>query len=475
MKWKEAARPVRWKICVPGSLIDPILWYLHDARTCGHPGIKKTYEKANLCPFYWRNMQDTIKLYVNQCEICGERKDPRFKKRHGLKSYVVGAPFERIATDIAGPFPITENKNKYILVVTDYFTKLTEIYPMPYMQAKTVADILVRAWIKRYGCPAELHSDQGRQYESLIFKEMCKLLEINKTRTTSLHPWSDGMVERMNRTVNDMLSKYIQKHQKDWDLHLDFITMAYNSTPHESTGLTPHRMVFGREITFPLEILTEPLECQDETHFISEYVTQLDIYLNEAHEFARINIKAAAERQKINYDTKVRPVEYNIGDLVWRNQKKNIPGIKAKIARHWTGPWIIMDKLSDVTFEVKCSKNKPAVVVHGDILKPYLGNKKFSWFKRSNESDQRLVEFPDLTQFTTGFENDDGAMSGNNQPENSEREIEHPSELSEDSENKDGAQLGVSSSDETTIPDSGTRPARSNAGNRDHLTCAKIH
>ncbi|KAK3107838.1 hypothetical protein FSP39_023236 [Pinctada imbricata] len=114
MKWKEAARPVRWKICVPGSLVDPILWYLHDARTCGHPGIKKTYEKAKLCPFYWRNMQDTIKLYVNQCEICGERKDPRFKKRHGLKSYVVGAPFERIATDIAGPFPITENKKTNI-------------------------------------------------------------------------------------------------------------------------------------------------------------------------------------------------------------------------------------------------------------------------------------------------------------------------------------------------------------------------
>ncbi|CAC5370884.1 unnamed protein product [Mytilus coruscus] len=214
MKWKEAARPAQWKVCMPGSLVDPIIWYLHDARTCGHLGIKKIYERAKLSPFYWRNMEDTVKMYVNQCDICGERKDPRFRKRHQMKSYIVGAPFEQLVTDIAGPFPVMKNKNKYILVVADYFSKLTEIYPMLDMRATTVADIIVRAWVKRYGCPTELHSDQDRQYESLIFKELCQLLEIHKTRTTSLHPRSDGMVERMNRTVNDMLSKYIKTHQR---------------------------------------------------------------------------------------------------------------------------------------------------------------------------------------------------------------------------------------------------------------------
>jgi transposase InsO family protein len=84
-------------------------------------------------------------------------------------------------------------------------------------------------------------SDQGKQYESALFREMCKLLEINKTRTTPLHPRSDGMIERMIRIINDMLSKYIKSHQKDWDQCLDFITMAYNSTPHESTGISPYK------------------------------------------------------------------------------------------------------------------------------------------------------------------------------------------------------------------------------------------
>jgi hypothetical protein len=87
-----------------------------------------------------------------------------------LKSYVVGAPFERIATDIAGPFPTTKKGNRYILVVGDYFTKLTELYAMPDMKAETVADIIFRAWIKRYGCPIEIHSDQGRLYDFFYSK-----------------------------------------------------------------------------------------------------------------------------------------------------------------------------------------------------------------------------------------------------------------------------------------------------------------
>lgn len=128
IRWDKEAQPARLKICMPDSMLGPILWYLHDARTSGLPGIKRTYEKAKLSPFYWRNMKDSIKLYVNQCEICGERKNPLRQKRHiMLKSYVVGVSFERIATDIAGPFPVTENGNKYTLVIGDYFTKLTEV------------------------------------------------------------------------------------------------------------------------------------------------------------------------------------------------------------------------------------------------------------------------------------------------------------------------------------------------------------
>ena len=108
---------------------------------------------------------------------------------------------ERIAIDVLGPLPITETGNKYILIVADYFTKWVEAYPMPNQEATTVAELLVKQFICRFGVPPLIHSDQGRNFESELFAEMCQLLGIKKTRTTPYHPQSDGMVERFNCTL----------------------------------------------------------------------------------------------------------------------------------------------------------------------------------------------------------------------------------------------------------------------------------
>ena len=112
---------------------------------------------------------------------------------------------ERIALDILGPLPSTDDGNKYILVVADYYTKFVEAYAIRDEQAHTVAQKLVEEFICRYGVPNEIHSDQGRNFESNLFKEVCKLLGVRKTRTTPYNPKSDGMVERFNRTLLGML------------------------------------------------------------------------------------------------------------------------------------------------------------------------------------------------------------------------------------------------------------------------------
>ena len=122
-----------------------------------------------------------------------------------MKIAMSGAPMDRIATDILGELPVTEDGNKYILVVSDYFSKWTECFPMPNMEAATVARIIVEQVIARFGVPYTIHSDQGAQYESQLFSQMCQLLGIKKTRTTPYHPKSDGMVERFNKTLASML------------------------------------------------------------------------------------------------------------------------------------------------------------------------------------------------------------------------------------------------------------------------------
>ncbi|MBJ5570503.1 transposase family protein [Salmonella enterica subsp. enterica serovar Typhimurium] len=112
-----------------------------------------------------------------------------------------------------GPLPRTEKGNRYVLVIMDYFTKWPEVYPMENQEATTIADILVGSVVVRHGVPRELHSDQGRNFESRVFQGMCKLLGIKKTRTTALHPQSDGMVERFKRTIQQHLPLFVSKRQ----------------------------------------------------------------------------------------------------------------------------------------------------------------------------------------------------------------------------------------------------------------------
>ncbi|KAL1254822.1 hypothetical protein QQF64_012883 [Cirrhinus molitorella] len=167
----------------------------------------------------------------------------------------VGGPMERIAVDLMGPMNETERFNRYILVVQDYFTKWVEAYPLPNDQAVTVAEVIVAEWVCRYGAPLTLHSDQGTNFESEVFQRMCELLDIDKTRTTPFRPQSDGQVERFNATLQKILATTSERCHWEWDLMVPYAVMAYRATKHSSTGFTPNMMLFGREITEPIDLV----------------------------------------------------------------------------------------------------------------------------------------------------------------------------------------------------------------------------
>ena len=142
--------------------------------------------------------------------------------------------------------------------------------------------------ISRFGAPERIHTDQGRNFEAQLFKEMCNLFSIEKTRTTPYHPQSDGMVERMNRTIQDMLAKYVAEHQRDWDVHLPMVMMAYRSSVHSSTQYTPHYLLFGHEVRLPLDVMYGREPHQPEA--ASGYARNLRSTLEEAHELSLIHI-----------------------------------------------------------------------------------------------------------------------------------------------------------------------------------------
>ena len=226
-----------WQLVVPDSMKKIVLQQVHGHIATGHFGVKKIIARVQQ-RFYWVGFRKDVSNWCKSCDLCSSRKGPSVKPKGPMKIYGSGEPMQRIAIDILGKLPVTESGKQYILVVMDYFTKWVEAYALSDQLATTAAKVLVDQFFSRFGVPIELHSDQGRNFESAVFSEVCKLLRIKKTRTTPLHPASDGMVERFNATLETQLSMFVSKHQRDWDTHLPMLLLAYRSAVHESTGFS---------------------------------------------------------------------------------------------------------------------------------------------------------------------------------------------------------------------------------------------
>ena len=376
----DSGDQIFWQVVVPVSLRKMVLKELHNSKSAGHLGEKKTLARLRE-RFYWLGCGRDVRLWCQSCDECASRKPPAKSSRAPMQRYNVGAPLERIALDVLGPLPETDRGNKYILVVADYFTKWTESYALPDQVAPTVAAVLVDEFVSRFGVPLQIHSDQGRNFESAVFSEMCDILGVQKTRTTPLRPQSDGMVERFNRTLETMLTLFTAENQKDWDEHLPQLMMAYRSAEHETTGRSPCEMMLGRAIQLPVDLLLGSTPDFQEVLPSTDYATQLASKMRITHDFARGHLDLNSRRHKRSYDHRLHHKPYTRGDAVWLHNKQRKKGKSPKLSRSWDGPYLILKKISDMVYRIqKSSKSKPKVV-HYDRLKPYHGSSAPSWLK----------------------------------------------------------------------------------------------
>ena len=293
---------------------------------------------------------------------------------------------DRVAMDLVGPLPKTDEGNQWILVVGDYATRWIEAYPLPNAKAETVAATFVSEFVCRFGIPREIHSDRGTNFESELFRGMCRILGIDKTRTTAYNPKSDGLIERFNRTLITIVSVMIdpRKNQRDWDKYLPFATSAYRCTPQESIGESPNMMMLGREVLLPVDLTVEhPDSCQEENQV--DYAKQLRSRIQKAHERAQQCAKTSLRRQKKNYDRRTAESTIREGDFVWLFNPARRKGVCSKLQLRWEGPYLVLKRLSDVVVRIQRSKSSKMRVVHVDRLKPYQGRPIETW-NRSEES-----------------------------------------------------------------------------------------
>lgn len=202
---------------------------------------------------------------------------------------------EWVHIDFLGPLPETQRANTNVLVMMGQFTKWVEIVPLPSQIAEVTAKAAVNEFFTRFGCPFTIHSDQVRNFESALFKSICETLQIKKTRTTPYRSSASEQIERFNRTLADAVRCFVNKSQTDWDEYLPQLASALRSSVNRMTGLTANKMMLGREINLPADLVFCPPNS-DKRQDVEDYVTRLKEAIRESHEVVRWNLTTNQER-----------------------------------------------------------------------------------------------------------------------------------------------------------------------------------
>uniref|UniRef100_A0A9J8BLY2 Gypsy retrotransposon integrase-like protein 1 n=1 Tax=Cyprinus carpio carpio TaxID=630221 RepID=A0A9J8BLY2_CYPCA len=346
-----------------------ILHLGHTIPWSGHLGRQKTYERVSQRFLLAKKMYQDVQDYCKTCTECQMVAPVRTADRSYLQPLpIIGTPFERIGMDIIGPLVKSSSGHQFALVICDYATRYPEVYPLRSVQVKHIVRCLVDL-ISRVGVPSEIITDQGTNFMAKVMKLLYKQLGIQGIRTTPFHPQTDGLVERFNGTLKNMLKKFVDESGRDWDKWIPFLLFAYREVPQCSTGFSPFELLFGRQVRGPLDVLKEgwtseePAQCS-----IASYILQMRDKLENFRTLAKENLAAAQRRQKVWYDTHARGRNYEPGQKVLLL----LPSGTSKLLAKWQGPYVVTRKLGPVTYEILCPERKqPKQVLHVNLLREF--------------------------------------------------------------------------------------------------------
>uniref|UniRef100_A0A6V7JLW2 RNA-directed DNA polymerase n=1 Tax=Bracon brevicornis TaxID=1563983 RepID=A0A6V7JLW2_9HYME len=291
--------------------ISQLLREHHDNPFEGHPGDKRMQEKKKR-KYSWKGMRKDIEEYVVACEDCQLSKLGKATKVPMVICESPSFAFEVCAMDIVGLLTESDAGNKYILTFQDVLTKFSKAIPIPDQEGNTIARGFVEGIICEYGARARLLTDQGPNFVGSVFKDTCRLLKIDKIQTTAYHSQTNGVPERMHRTLAEYLRSFINEEQRDWDKWLPYAVFSFNATPSSSTKLTPFELIYGRVA----ELLTALKQPPRLTYCYEINAQKLLERLRHSQQKARENLENSKETAKRQYDKDAKDMEFKVGDQV---------------------------------------------------------------------------------------------------------------------------------------------------------------
>ena len=297
------------QLCLTQPYRKEALERCHD--NVGHFGIDRTLDLLR-DRFYWPHMMEEAKEYVSTYRRCQMAKGKQ--QLAPLQPYHADAPMELVHMNYLTIEHGRTGQDVNILIITDHYSRFAQAVKTSNQTAFTTAQAAYDHFFSKYGFPEKIVTDQGTNFESHLFKDLCKAATITKLRTTSYHPQGNGNSERFNST--HMIRTLEQEHKVKWTTHLNTLCSAYNSTVHSSTGFSPYWLMVERKqrLVVDLNLGTNLPELGLSSS--SKYIQDLERRLQWSYKLAQEHMKKQAEKAKKYYDRRVRCSKLRPGDLV---------------------------------------------------------------------------------------------------------------------------------------------------------------
>lgn len=331
-----------WKLWVPSDLAVSLIRKAHDPPLSAHRGISKTSELLRRF-FFWPGLAKEVKEFVSRCQACKETKAPNYTTRPLMgKQYVVERPWQRIYTDLMGPYPRSKKGNTHLLIVLDQFTKFVLLHPIRTANAASINNFLESSVFHVFGIPEVVFSDNGAQYISREFEKLLNNYGIVHTKCAIYSPQANAS-ERVNRSILSAIRVEIGEDHRDWDKQISSIGAALRNSIHDSTRFTPFYLMFGHHMiqhgsTYELlrrlnSIATSGIEVLPPPDF-QEIL----------HQRVKENLLKAHDRHERSYNTRAREINYRPGQEVFRRvfaQSDAAKNFNAKLAKQWAKARIV--------------------------------------------------------------------------------------------------------------------------------------
>ncbi|CAF1529898.1 unnamed protein product [Adineta steineri] len=350
---------------IPSSMIKQLLISYHDNPLIGgHFAIRRTLEKLKK-QFWWPEMKQTVIDHIKSCVPCQAFNVNRQKSAGFLHPIPPpDGPNQLLGMDFCGPFPITPQENKYVLCLTDYFTKFIVAVALPSCSAGVTAEAIFKNYICQFGVPKVIISDQGTSFKNNLMYSLSKLIGYHHIFCTPYRPQSNGAVERFNGTFVIQLAKLTDNETNNWDEYLYPIVFAYNTGVHSTTNISPYALTFGRQANLPTDPPVTTLTLPDPHDYFRQLVLNLKYY----HQTVKEIILKQQQKTKGRYDYHRKNPEYDLGTTVltrvFTNRSKLDP-------RFSIDPKIIVENHHPI-YTVEDMDTKRIAKVHVSDIRPLL-------------------------------------------------------------------------------------------------------